>query len=379
MFAMTLLLVIQTSPVPVLTFSEGTPTTVAVTWRTSADTSGPVKWSGGMAQPTTQPLKLGDKTWHYHTARLGNLQLGREYTYTLPEGSQHKFRTPNPQNGVRILYFGDVQNSIGPKLMAAAVDAAKRFPSPDAMIFAGDLIDSPHNDGQWQEFFTAGRDLFATIPTIATAGNHEHGRLPGAPNDAPRQTSLQWRPSFEFPLNGPMGLGLSELTYYVDLGELRIVSLNSNAKIEEQAKWFDDLMTRSPKPWTLVTYHHPVFSTAMGRDNPKVRELWAPLFTKHGVAMALQGHDHTYGRRSIKAASGGETVFVVSVVGSKMYKLSEDAKAQSEKFAENTSTFQTLTLRGNRLAYTTYIVGGEVFDQITLERGRDGVIRRVAP
>ena len=51
--------------------------------------------------------------------------------------------------------------------------------------------------------------------------------------------------------------------------------------------------------WTVVTFHHPVWSGAEGRNNPALREIWGPILEEHGVDLVLQGHDHTYGRGNV--------------------------------------------------------------------------------
>ena len=87
---------------------------------------------------------------------------------------------------------------------------------------------------------------------------------------------------------------------------MRIVSLNSNerrsksyADKEAQAAWLDRVLTDNPNRWTVVTFHHPVFSPAKDRDNPDLRRLWQPVFDKHKVDLVLQGHDHTYARSGL--------------------------------------------------------------------------------
>lgn len=43
-----------------------------------------------------------------------------------------------------------------------------------------------------------------------------------------------------------------------------------------------------------MVYHDPAYSSGGNRDNRKLRETWTPLFDKHHVDLALQGHDHAY-------------------------------------------------------------------------------------
>ena len=91
-----------------------------------------------------------------------------------------------------------------------------------------------------------------------------------------------------------------------------------------QTAWLEGLLKDNPNKWTVVTFHHPVYSTTGTRNNPNVRGQWGPLFEKYGVDLVLQGHDHSYGRGNVATARKSSTVhngtvYVVSVSGGKMY------------------------------------------------------------
>ena len=58
-------------------------------------------------------------------------------------------------------------------------------------------------------------------------------------------------------------------------------------------------MDKNDKKWTIVTFHHPIFSASTGRDNPMLRALWKPLLDHYNVDLALQGHDHSYARGAV--------------------------------------------------------------------------------
>ena len=203
------------------------------------------------------------------------------------------------------------------------------------MIHAGDLINNAHNDGQWGEWHGAGGWVNGMIPSIPTPGNHEYAPLQP---DGPRTLSAQWRPQFTLPTNGPAGL--EETCYYVDYQGVRIISLNTEEKREEQVAWLDRTLANNPNRWTILTFHRPMYSVARGRDNAELRNLWVPIFDKYRVDLVLQGHDHAYARsknlRSGKNVRDNEsgTVYVVSVSGPKMYNLEQEEWMQ--RAAEDT-------------------------------------------
>lgn len=382
--ALTLALLSQATPpltqTPILTWSGDPSRSVSINWRTRANEPTSLQWGPGTtrsftAQANSQRVTLPNNqgTFTYHTARLKNLSPDTAYSYQIAGGAPLRFRTPAATGALRFHYYGDVQTQIGRNLPVAMRAALDKMPNPDFALFAGDLVDSAHSEKEWGEFWSPGPAIFGGLPVIATAGNHEYRRLV---EGQPSALSAQWRPQFDYPLNGLPGKGLEETCYFVDIKGVRIVSLNSNRHVAEQAAWFDAMMKKNPNSTTIVTFHHPVYSQAVGRDNPRVRELWDPLFRKHNVPLVLQGHDHTYGRRMVKTPSGGDLAYLVSVVGTKMYKLSEDAKRDSEVHAERTRTFQTIQVDRGVIEYRSYQVDGTLFDQLTLVRQANGSFRR---
>jgi 3',5'-cyclic AMP phosphodiesterase CpdA len=212
------------------------------------------------------------------------------------------------------------------------------------------------------------------MPSVPTPGNHEYARDAKQPL-ARRQLSGHWRPQFTLPENGPEGL--VETVYWLDYQGTRIVSLNSNEEEARQVDWLDRLLADNPHKWTIVTFHHPIYSTARGRDNPTIRRLWKPLFDKHRVDLVLQGHDHSYGRfgqeltenvptgASARSPEGG-TVYVVSVSGPKMYAI--DREPSMRRAAEDTQLYQIISIDGERLRYEARTATGELYDAFSLHK-----------
>ena len=153
------------------------------------------------------------------------------------------------------------------------------------------LVNRGNADSEWGEWFYGLGWMSGGVPSIAVPGNHEYSSLN---KDDKRGLTKHWRPQFELPENGPMGL--EESVFYVDVQGLRIVGLNSNEEQEMQAAWLEEILQNNPNRWTIVTHHHPIHSTSRGRDNEHLRRLWQPLYDKYKVDLVLQGHDHSYGR-----------------------------------------------------------------------------------
>jgi 3',5'-cyclic AMP phosphodiesterase CpdA len=196
--------------------------------------------------------------------------------------------------------------------------------------------------------------------------------------------TAHWREQFAFPTHGPAGL--EETVYFIDYQGARLISLNSMEKQEEQAAWLRKVLTNNPQRWTIITFHHPIFSPARDRDNPRLRDLWKPVFDEFRVDLVLTGHDHTYARSGDVSAAVGTanvpagyqqvydpaigTVYVVSVSGPKMYGLGDSHWAV--RFAEDTQLYQIITVDPRELRFEARTATNQLYDQFTL-RKREGL------
>lgn len=376
----------------VLTIPGDPATSRAVTWRTAVGAraalaqlalAGDNKRFEGKAatvRAATTPLKSDLSEAAYHSATFAGLLPKTVYAYRVGDGDNwtewYQFRTAAREvEPFSFLYYGDAQNDIRDHWSRVVRESLRDGPRPAFLLHAGDLINHANADGEWGEWFAAGGWLNAGVPSVATPGNHEYAPLLGL--------SKHWRPQFALPENGPPGLGLEETVYSFDYQGVRFISLNSNTKQAEQIPWLESkLASRSGIKWVILTFHHPIYSTAMLRDSGKLRALWQPVFDKHGVDLVLTGHDHSYGRSGLlvgdtNAGTGaraqdktGGTVYAVSVSGPKMYPLNKQAWMKSS--AENTQLYQVIHIDGDRLRYEAFTATGVSHDLFELRKQADG-------
>lgn len=335
-----------------------------MTWRTSAGYSGEAEIAVADASPNfvsalerlevkTDWFELQGYGWNSHSVTFDRLEPDTIYAYRVGHGSVwsewFQFRTAkNKPAPFTFVYFGDAQNNLMALWSRTIRTAYQHAPLANFFLHAGDLVNVANRDSEWSEWFEAGDFIHASIPVLATPGNHEYASIEGV-----RQLSVQWRPTFAFPGNGPAGL--EETAYYVDYQGTRIISLNSNEQRDRQTEWLRQVLEDNPHRWTIVTFHHPIYSTGGSRDNEELRSMWKPLFYEFGVDLVLQGHDHTYGRgtnmpqgRTVWEAGKG-TMYVVSVSGPKMYGLTTEE--WYTKAAENTQLFQIVSVGRDTLNY----------------------------
>jgi hypothetical protein len=377
----------------ILTWTGDPAHSQAVTWRTAPNTykaqaqyvkaangnlgSKNVQQVAGKTTPFESDLGLA----HYHTARFENLLPDTKYMYRVGDGTNwsewFQFQTASTrQDPFSFLYVGDAQVFIKEHWSRLVRQGFMAAPDARFIVHAGDLINRVNNDAEWGEWHYAGGWINAMIPTVPTPGNHEYSR---------DKLSLKrpvltkhWAPQFALPQNGPQGL--EGTAYFIDFQGTRIISLNSNVDPDLQTPWLDSVLRDNPHTWTIVTFHHPIYSGAKNRDNARIRSKWQPLFDRHRVDLVLTGHDHTYARSGLVLsaedagrvpAPGGRngTIYVVSVSGGKFYSL--DPQDWMKRSIANTQLFQVIRVDGRKLRFETRTTTGDLFDQFELRKRPD--------
>lgn len=382
----------------ILTIKGDPSTTMAVTWRTDTTVSESVAQlsqnlptifladSSSAVTGTYEDVEGDGVVGRFHSVNFTSLVPGTTYAYRVGSGTDASewftFTTASATSDpYTFLFFGDSQMGSNSLYSRVIRQAYRSVPDARLMVFPGDLVDggtgSLLQDYEWGIWHEAGGFINAQIPVMPTPGNHEYYN-PG--DRANRKLNRYWRPGFTLPENGPAGL--EETTYTVDYQGVRFIVLNSDIMLrseeltQKQALWVEELLKNNPCKWTVMAFHHPLFSTSARRDNKVVRESLKPLIDKYGVDLVLTGHDHTYARGSVmpdgeeKKGKRAGTVYVVSVSGSKQYQ--QDAEPWWDLGLTNTQLWQAITIDGNELEYKAYDASGTLADQFTLTKKNNG-------
>ena len=357
----------------ILTWAGDPATTQAVTWRTSVGVEHPVAQiavagdspsfvkSARTVAARSEPMQTDINQSLSHAVEFTGLEPATVYAYRAGDGENwsewNQFRTaaagPAP---LEFIYVGDAQNDLYSLWSRLIRQSLRDAPRMQFIVHAGDLVNTSTRDALWGEWHLAAGWINRSVASVPTPGNHEYPRTEGKSALTPL-----WKPQFTLPRNGLAGL--EETNYYVDIQGVRMISLNSNERQPEQAAWLDRLLSAPhPNRWVIATFHHPIYSSAQGRDNPELRELWQPVLDKHGVDLVLTGHDHTYARTGLVR----KTVYVVSVSGPKMYTLERTARMQ--RAAADTQLFQVVRIDGDRLSYEARTARGVLYDAFELRK-----------
>jgi hypothetical protein len=228
---------------------------------------------------------------------------------------------------------------------AAAVDKVIQGIDPAAVLALGD---EQYDSGRLRAFkhsyaHSWGQQRARTLPV---PGNHEYEGT----HDARGYFQYFGRHA------GPNPHGW----YSVTKGSWRLIALNSNCFIvgcapgSAQYLWLRHLLVTRPSTCTLAFMHHPLISSGPhGDDEAHARPLWKLLF-RHGVDMALVGHDHIYERFAPVDASGtknkryGIREFIVGTGGAMHYGISGVHRYSQ---VHNTNAFGVLELTLRSGAY----------------------------
>ncbi|MBA4001328.1 metallophosphoesterase family protein [Brevundimonas sp.] len=365
---------------------QGDPRTgVTVQWRTDETVQDSILWlaprgddSAGRvlraeAAALTSRQVVNDPDIRLHRVRLDDLTPATDYEYAVSADNgqtwtrRRPFRTAAEAGAepYAFIYLGDPQNGLD-EWGDLIRQSDARFPEARFYMIAGDLIDHGTERDNWDQFFHEGSTVFDRTPVVPALGNHDsHGGHP-----------TLYLQQFALPANGAETLDPGR-TYHVTYQDLLVVVMDSNYDLVEpelQTEWLDRVLGESDARWKVVIYHHPFYASRPGRDNYPLRDAWGPIFDRHNVDIAFQGHDHAYMRtvpmRGHQPAAEGEhgTVYLVAVSGTKMY---EQGLPDFAAFgAVNTRTYQIIEVDpvAGTLTYRAIDSDGGVIDSFDLSR-----------
>ncbi len=321
----------------------------------------------------TEEVILNDSSVVYaYSAEMAELQPSTAYAYRVGSADDWSewlvFKTASEiEEPFNFLYFGDPQNGIRSHVSRAFRAGFKAAPDAAFITMAGDLVSVPERDYEWEALFHAADWAFRQTPLAPVMGNHAYyigGKWL-------RRHSEHWQPHFKLPENGLESL--PETNYFFHYQGLLFVVLNGSEQLDEQAQWLDGVLSREKSSWVVLTLHQPLYATGEGRDGEKRRKAFLSTIDKHEVDLVLQGHDHTFGRtfplkgsKRVKEHQKG-TVYIVSVSGSKQYKLDPKLNELFAVSGKNTQYYHIVHVEGSRMTLSSYSVDDVLVDEIVIK------------
>ena len=308
---------------------------------------------------------------YHHEAPLFGLASDAEYVYDPFMGGQDvtsgsdRFRTaPVPGTGsVRFIAFGDSGTGSTQQRDLAARMTADDF---DIALHTGDIAYGSSNgtgDGShatltnW--FFGIYRDWLRRVPMFPSPGNHDSRASTG--------DGVHYLESFVLPDHN------GERYYSFDYGPVHFVALDTEYSFQDstrrarQIEWLDADLAATTRPWKVAYFHRSPYSAGGEHGSDlAVREIFAPVFERHGVQLVLSAHEHTYERTHPLPLGDprGVTYVVTGGGGAPLYpsgtKSWTAASASVWHYVRAEATDCELAIEAVR-------IDGAVFDSVTLD------------
>ena len=344
---------------------------IAETENTANAGTGEERMGETFAAKKERILKSDYYRWH---VRLTGLTQGREYRYKIG-GFEGSFRMPQETKVTKFLYLGDVQFQESMEEYREWGEMVKEVyqahPDLDFAVIGGDLVNSPGELAQWEAFLDA-CDVFAKLPLVTVAGNHEGVH-----------SNYTYQKLFALPDDAPGGLSGEEF-YAFDFGDIRFLMLDSSFLTEERKasmgdgewqaeeerveRWIRRESVDCQKPWLAAVIHHPVYGMHdEDTVSPQIRRLWAPLLETGGVRIVFSGHQHLYQRtRPIHGV-----VYLMGNSGQRESRFfhGNNLPEYTQQIYDRGANYQIVEAGVRRLKMTSYNKKGLVIDETVLGRG----------
>jgi 3',5'-cyclic AMP phosphodiesterase CpdA len=268
--------------------AHASPTSMTITWSSTANSAAEVEFGLDETYGTTISEEGVRRD---HSVRIDALLPSTTYHYRLSlegevVGGDHAFRTPPDASDapVRFAVLGDSGTGHEPEGRIVGLLSTL---APDFVLHVGDAAyDSGSSSEVHARFLAPFARLMDHVPLYLALGNHDADTRGGEP----------LLKALSLPTNSADG---SEHFYSFDWGALHVVALDSNRSLglgSPQLAWLHADLSASSAPWTIVFFHHPVYSSSTHGEREDLQASLAPLLEVHGVDLVFSGHDHVYER-----------------------------------------------------------------------------------
>ena len=329
---------------------------ITVLWETNVAGFGEVEF-GQVADALTERAVTPQVAGSHHEIVLTGLQADTRYwyrsrTYVSATGEElvgemRSFRTAVGEGTpFTFMAYGDnrTQSEIHTQLVTEmwrdAHEEDVRF-----LLSTGDLVTNASPWREWQsEFFAPALPLIGDIPIYTSLGNHEGNHE-----------------SYYYYLDLPG----NEAWYSTRYGDMELFALNSSTLYtadSEQGAWLEAALTASTATWKVVFFHHPPYACTPARKpgDLGIQEHVVPVLERHGVQLALLGHDHLYGR---SRTMNGVTYVITGGGGAPQYPSEPD---EINEICRTEYHYCIVDIEPTQLRLRAIGIDGQLIDDFTL-------------
>lgn len=310
------------------------------------------------------------REYKQHKIHLANLEPDTEYVYdVLNDGSEEgkgKLRTyPDKSIPFNFVAIGDTRsrNNVHKRIIEQVGKLNPRF-----IVNSGDLVANGLSMRDWESFFKINKDFMTNTPYYPVLGNHE--------KDSPYYYDF-----FDLPNN--------ERYYYFTVGDALFVVLDSEGLrttipaftsegmedtyweesgieyLKKQKEWLEQVLELNREAgFVFIFQHTPLYSVKKSRveESKKVRAFWGDIFSRYGVQVFLNGHDHHYHHAYDKGVH-----FITSAgAGAPLYDI--DAVQPETLNYKKIEHFINVEVEQDEAVLHVFDIEGNEFDTIKVER-----------
>ncbi len=252
-----------------------------------------------------------------HTINLEGLSPNATYYYRI--GSVEKgflspaytFKTaPSDNSAFEALIIADLQGYTAAEYTQVNhilnnIDSVFKF-GYDFVLDMGDSVDSSNNIKQYEYYLDIPQAIWGNTTLVCATGNHEVATFEATKDYVPSSSAVVKNAynymvahhNFSYPAQNTS----TGVYYSFDYSGVHFTVLDTNDIVKNklgqaQYDWLINDLESTDKVHKVVIMHKGPYtrgSHSFNADVKGLREQLTPIFPKYGVALVLQGHDHTY-------------------------------------------------------------------------------------
>src|SRR5918999_2533015 len=289
-----------------------------------------------------------------------NSGTNRPVAATTPAGPPEKvLALPKRPGSIRFAAIGDAgrgdtfQHEVSATMLAFRKEFEFSF-----VVMLGDNVYDGGTREDYRLKFELPYKLFLDegVEFYAVIGNHDD---PNQPSYAPFHMGGERYYTFE-----------PETPLLTDVlrTRVRFFMLDTENLDRTQLAWLDRELGRSDATWKIPVFHRPIYTSGRYGSPARIfRSSLEPLFIKHGVRVALSGHEHFYERTHPQQ---GITYFVSGAAGSLRANDIRPSAVTARGFDTDYS-FMLFEIAGEELFFQAISRTGHSIDSGSITAGRD--------
>ena len=310
-----------------------------IVWETNINTTNNCVRYGN--SPNCELIVYNNHSSKFHTIELFELNSSIKYYYkVISDGFESKvfsfYTMFDIEDTIKFVAYGDSRGVWDNWVNASKVSDGIEKAQPHFVLHTGDLVKNGNYFEQWVDFFRIS-EFIHNSTLFPALGNHEYYSDPYFKYFL----LLNKNPWFSF-----------------DNGPVHFVCLDSNIKNSlriSQFFWLINDLKENEKPFTIVFFHHPPYSSGNHGSTIYLRIIWGRIFEHFNVDIIFNGHDHSYERGKVKSVNyivtggGGAPLYDI---GNKWWTI----------YSEKTYHYCLLTCNKNKLKCDSINLDGTVID-----------------